>query len=271
MGHMKLSYRSKRALLVFIIFYFLVGSLLTIFQERLIYQPNGIPFVDCPYYASTTRIVYNESRFFLSGIRERPLAVIYHGNAGSACDRTYLTDLVLAAGYDFLLVEYPGYGGDSQPPTAQAIRNTVATIHTYLDGHGAKPTVIIGESLGTNPALAHSVQAQPPAVILLTPFTSIKDIARHRFWFYPTDWLVTNVHDNRPLIGAYEGTTHAIVAVNDTLIPRHLSEALLAEARNPAPLVVIPQTDHNTLFGNPLTATTLTSLLKKIATTTTPH
>ncbi|HSD21766.1 MAG TPA: hypothetical protein VLC54_17080, partial [Anaeromyxobacter sp.] len=53
-------------------------------------------------------------------------ALIVHGNAGSALDRTYYVDALAPLGLDVALLEYPGYGARPGSPTLETL--TAATL-----------------------------------------------------------------------------------------------------------------------------------------------
>ena len=59
----------------------------------------------------------------------RGTLVLFHGNAGSARDRTYYLNALEPLGVRVILAEYPGYGGrDGSPSQASLVEQPVTTL-----------------------------------------------------------------------------------------------------------------------------------------------
>jgi pimeloyl-ACP methyl ester carboxylesterase len=245
----KIDQRSKRALVVFVLFYVVFGVILTIWQERFIYLPSDAVFGDCPALATAEQIEMGAARMYVA-TGTRGVVVVYHGNAGAACDRAWYAERITAAGYGYIIVEYPGYGGDSTPPSHARTKAAVHDVITYLETQQPTTVRLIGESLGGGVAGYHATQAPTEAVLLITPFASLSDIARRVYWFYPTGWLVDNAFDNVAAFRDYPGALTIIHGTQDTLIPLASSQ-LIATARTTSTTtyVTVPGAGHNDLFS----------------------
>ena len=106
--------------------------------------------------------------------------VVFHGNAGSARDRSYYTRALGPLGYRVLLAEYPGYGARSGKPSEKAFvadaKQTIKLAHeTFGD-----PIFLWGESLGSGVVAAVASDATLPiaAIVLLTPWDSLTNLAK---------------------------------------------------------------------------------------------
>jgi len=69
-----------------------LGVYLYVKQASYIYFPDATNFQTCPFFKDAEKIVHNNTRMYYKQNGDQ-LAVIYHGNAGSACDRWYFADL----------------------------------------------------------------------------------------------------------------------------------------------------------------------------------
>jgi pimeloyl-ACP methyl ester carboxylesterase len=255
--------RNIRALLFFAGFYLCFGAYLTINQERFIYLPDDTVFGDCPMLEAAERVTHGTTRMYTkSGYRG--VVVIYHGNAGAACDRAFYTDDIVEAGFGYILVEYPGYGGDAMPPSHERTKMAVADAVAYLETITPPRTLLIGESLGGGAAGFHTTLAPPEAVLLITPFASLSDVAERIYWFYPTRWLVDDAFDNIAAFRAFAGSLTIIHGGNDTLIPAE-SSRLIADARvaGTTEYITIPHAGHNNLFLFPETEEALINFLSR--------
>lgn len=254
--------RNTRALSLFAVFYVSFGLLLSCNQERLIYQPWTKDFDDCPELLDAERISFEGTRMYFKD--NGPwIAVLYHGNAGSACDRALYAQLFEESGYSYVLPEYAGYSNDVVRPTHDVIKNDVRHVIDFLAHEGYSDVVIVGESIGTGAAAYHVSLSPPSRLMLISPFTSLTDIARRRFWFYPVSLLVRNAFDNVRLLADYRGPILVLHGDQDDIIPERLGRKLFVSLPSSEKrMVVVHGAGHNTMFAFPETFTAIRSFLR---------
>lgn len=252
--------RDQIALSIFAIFYVGFGFFLYINQERIIYRPFPQDFARCPNFAATERVTTNGTRMYVSETNE-PVVVLYHGNAGSACDRSFYANLFAQAGYGFAIVEYAGYSNDIRQTTHDLIKADVRNVITYFENEGRVIAGVVGESIGTGPATYHATIAPPAQLLLITPFTDLTALAQDRFWFYPAGWLVDNAFDNVANLEQYEGRVGIIHGTDDGVIPYRLGQELYETINSEKTLFRIEGADHNDLFSYTETTAALLSFL----------
>ncbi len=240
--------RNIQALIGLVVFYLGFGILLTVYQERFIYQPSSQDFGNCSALINAEEVTANGTRFYMSD-SGRPVVVLYHGNAGSACDRAFYSNWITAAGYDFVLVEYTGYGGDTETPTHQGIKQDVRNVIEYLASNGRDTSAVIGESIGSGPASYHASLAAPPKLLLITPFTDLHALVRGHVWFYPTGLLVDNAFAPITDLATFRGQVTIIHGTADTVVPTTLGEQLYESLMTPNKrFVAVKEANHNDLF-----------------------
>jgi fermentation-respiration switch protein FrsA (DUF1100 family) len=189
------------------------------------------------------------------------VAILYHGNAGSACDRAFFADLFTQAGYGYVIVEYEGYSNDGKTPSHDGVKRDVKNVIDFILERHLVPTVV-GVSIGTGAASHHASLLAPEKLVLISPFTDLDDVARSRFWFYPTWWMVDNAFDNVTALAAYQNPLLIIHGDSDTIIPykfgQQLYERVLTTQKS---LVTIEGAGHNNLFSYEQTYETLSTFL----------
>jgi|SRR3989344_249866 len=257
-------YRRNMLALGFFVFFLIVsGTLLSYFQERLIYFPGSQDFSACAPFRNAEKRVQDGTRFYFKNNGPR-LAIIYHGNAGSACDRDFLAYLVGLSGYSYIVPEYTGYSNDSRKPSHEAIKRDVRHIIDFLQEYGDKEVAIIGESIGTGVAAYHASLLSPDKIILLSPFTNLVEVARHHYWYYPVRLLVDNAFDNTANLAQYRGHILILQGEEDDIILPRLGEELFTSLKTTQKeFRRIPDAGHNTLFDYTQTHDAIVNFLKK--------
>jgi pimeloyl-ACP methyl ester carboxylesterase len=197
------------------------------------------------------RVTYEGTRMYVKD-GEKGMVVLYHGNAGSACDRFFYADLFTQEGYGYVLVEYAGYSNDARRPTHERVKQDVRNVVAYLETVDSEKLVVLGESIGTGAAAYHTSLVPPDAVILISPFASLKDVAQRKFWFYPAFLLADNAFDNVELLRAYRGPVSIIHGDRDRIISQQsgkkLYEQLMTDQKT---FISVEGGGHNNLWDSP--------------------
>jgi hypothetical protein len=82
-----------------------------------------------------------------------------------------------------LAIEYPGYGLYKTCPTSeQQMGEDSEILYDYLTkvmGIPESSIILFGRSIGSGPATLLASKRKPGALLLMSPFTSIKDVAKN--------------------------------------------------------------------------------------------
>jgi pimeloyl-ACP methyl ester carboxylesterase len=168
------------------------------------------------------------------------------GNAGSRLGRVPLARGLAAAGFDVLLLDYRGYGGNPGSPTEDGLAADARAAHRHLVAErGVRPDrlVLFGESLGAAVATRLARERSAAALVLRSPFASLADVGARHYPFLPVRALL---RDRFPVLETVGGVTvpvHVVAGGADEVVPVAQSRAV-AEAAG-ASYVEVPDARHN--------------------------
>jgi len=181
--------------------------------------------------------------------------IAFHGNAGFALNRAYFVEgfRALGEGWDVFLFEYPGYGARPGKPSEQSIKAAATEALELVLRHDERPPYLIGESLGSGVAahLAAQFPQQVAGLLLVTPFTSLPDVAARHFTWLPVRALLSENYDAREALGHYGGPVAFLLAGEDEVVPVELGRRLHDGYDGPSWLRVIAGAGHNSLPLHP--------------------
>ncbi len=241
--------------------YFLLLIVLGVFQRSLIYFParatepalleEATQLNAAPWRTAAGEIIGWKRSGATSAAANR--LVVFHGNAGNALDRVHYIDTFgnLEGGrlWEVYLFEYPAYGARPGKISEKSFREAGAAALTLLRAADARPIYLLGESLGGGLAcaLAHDQPDSVAGLFLVTPFSSLPDVAAHHYPFIPVRLLLHDRWDNVAALSAYQKPLAMMLAGNDTIVPIKFGERLFQAAHEPKRLWRVPGVDHNDL------------------------
>ena len=227
-----------------------MGALLYFPSRTLLESPRdaGLEFEEL---AIDTKDGERLHGWWVSTSQSRPAGhlLFFHGNAGNIGDRVLLADLLASAGFDLLLFDYRGYGRSTGKPTERG---------TYLDARAAGGAMVaradcdparvvyLGESLGAAVAAELAQSSPPRALILQSPFTSLRDVARRH---YPLPrFLIPDAYPTLRRIRSIGAPLLVLHGDGDTIVPVSHGRKLFEAASPPKHLHVFPGLGHNDLL-----------------------
>ena len=239
-------------------------------QRRLIYFPRRydrnyarmLPkgTVELTFQTSGGR----QTAFYLppqSGREGLPPAVwlFFGGNAACALDWLDWLESPPLPEPGWLLIEYPGYGlCEGKPSAKNILESTESAVdrlaeHLHVERSAFEPRLcLLGHSIGAAAALQFAARHPVRRVILISPFTSLRDMAR-RVVGWPLCNLLWDRYDNRarlselaaraprPSLAIFHGQA-------DEIVPVKMGRELAGMGRDWIAYQEIAGADHNLIL-----------------------
>jgi len=153
-------------------------------------------------------------------------------------------------GTALLVVDYPGYGGSEGRATEPALYEAAdASFAALAQRREVDPhrIYVYGRSLGSAVAV-HTAAHHPVAgLILESPFTSARDMARLHYRMFPRSLLHLRL-DNETGIRGVRCPVLVFHGTADRLVPIAMGRRVAAAAPGPVEVVPIPGSDHNQTY-----------------------
>jgi fermentation-respiration switch protein FrsA (DUF1100 family) len=175
-------------------------------EEKIIFQPDarihqtpgsvGLAFDDV-YFATDDGVRLNG--WFVPRTGATSTFLWFHGNAGNISHRVENIKLLHdQVNVNIFILDYRGYGRSEGTASEEGTyRDGAAAIELLRQRYGveANKLIIFGRSLGAAVAAEMATRVQSLAVILETPFTSVRDVARDKLPFLPIGPLLKTRYD----------------------------------------------------------------------------
>lgn len=180
-----------------------------------------------------------------------PLLVWSHGNGGNVGGREDVLLALAARGLGVLAYDYRGYGlSDGRPDEAGVLLDAEAAWDlAAADGVAPERIVCFGESLGGAVSIALATKRRCAAVVVVSTFTSLRDVARQHYGALAA--LAGNQFDSASRVGAIGVPILVAHGDQDEIVPYALGERVFALARAPKQFVRVPGRQHNDVFDSP--------------------
>ncbi|HEX9009776.1 MAG TPA: alpha/beta fold hydrolase [Holophagaceae bacterium] len=225
-------------------------------QRRMMYFPERMPEAEAIRAAARMGLApWRDREGRLLGWRRpvadpaRPRMLVVHGNAGDALGRVAYLPVLEAAGFEGVLLEYPGYGPREGHPAESVLVADGRAALRQLKAEDSGPVLLLGESLGSGVAV--QVAATDPdaaaGLLLVTPFARMTEVASHHYPLFPMRLLLRDRWDSLGAIRRYSGPVAMLLAGRDEVVGAAQGRRLAAAV--PGPLLVreVPWADHNGL------------------------
>lgn len=186
-----------------------------------------------------------------SGVANAPVAIYFHGNGESAAQNLWLAPVLNREGVDVFLAEYRGYGGNAGSPSEEGFYADAEGALAWLasQGYGPERVIVIGRSIGTGVAVEMAHRGRGRALIAVSPFTRIVDLAQRMVGPLASQF-VWDKFESIAKMPALRVPVVVIHGTEDELIPYEMGVAI-AKAAPDAKLVPIDGGSHNELPGLP--------------------
>lgn len=192
--------------------------------------------------------------FLVSYSSSKNIVIYFHGNAGNIYDRIPELIALAKTGLKVLGVGYRGYGKSTGKPSEKGIyEDGVASLKYVMETLGYSPDniFICGRSLGTVVALNISLKKKLAGIILITPMTSGKEMARSH-GFGPLAMLAGDAFNNWKKLPEIISPVLIIHGDKDEVVPWAMGQTIFEFLQVNKKMITIRGGFHNDLeFTNP--------------------
>lgn len=209
----------------------------------------GLEFEDL-YFSTRDGLLLNG--WFIRNREARSTLVWFHGNAGNISDRVEnIKMLHEKTKINIFIFDYRGYGRSA---------GRVSEEGTYLDGEaalefvrkqlGVNPgqTVLFGRSLGAAVAAEMANRFDSQALILESPFASIRDMAHILLPFLPVGPLFRTRYDVREKVRTIRTPLLVLHGDHDEVVPIQQGKLVFDAAPEPKQFFTLVGAGHNDTY-----------------------
>ncbi len=201
----------RKAIVRTVIGYGVIILVLALLQRKLMYHPMVAdqirpPIVDGhvvePIETTTEDGITLHGWYWRAVGRDvnRPVVVLFHGNAGNRTHRSYDCELFSKCGCDTVLFDYRGYGENAGNPTEDGLTLDARAIWNFTTSEldiSPNRIILFGASLGggvsVRLAAEQSAAGNPPAGLMLRcTFLSMVDAASYNYPWLPVKWVLVD-------------------------------------------------------------------------------
>lgn len=247
-------------LLIPLLLYVAVLALVFAFQTRLIF-PAGAVGGAGPLPPGAERLTFDTpGGERLAGVHfpptarsagPRTLILGFAGNAWNAeAAAAYLHQIYPQ--HDLVAFHYRGYRPSTGSPSARALVEDAALVHDHAAARIRPDRIVaVGFSIGSGAAASLAGRRPIAGLILVTPFDSLRAVARGHYPWLPVGLLFR--HELRPATWLTEAAvpTALIAAERDTIIPPPRAEALRRAVANLVFDRIVAGAGHNDIYDRP--------------------
>jgi uncharacterized protein len=149
------------------------------------------------------------------------------------------------------LMNYRGFGGSSGHPTEAGLYSDGRALYEHIAA-SHKNIIVMGRSLGTALALHLAAHTRIDGLILVTPYSSMVDLARHYYPFLPVGSLLKDRFDAVRETPGIDVPVLVVMAEHDEVIPAAISEKLVGSLQpETVQKFIIKGTFHNSIDSGP--------------------
>lgn len=180
-----------------------------------------------------------------------PVILFFHGNAGNISHRLDNIQFLLREDLQVFIFDYRGYGKSTGSPSEEGIYQDGLAAYDYLvQKEKVRPSniVLFGRSLGAAVAIEVALRRNVKSLIIESPFTSTKGMAKTMFLFYPFSPLLPANYNNLGKIPRINVPKLFIHGENDQIVPFSMGKKLFNAAKSPKYLYSIKGAGHNDTY-----------------------
>ena len=178
------------------------------------------------------------------------LLIYFGGNAEEVSG--HIQDAEAFAPWSVAAFNYRGYGLSEGDPSESALVADALVIHDHLaqrDDIDPRRIVVLGRSLGSGVAVQLAAVRPVRAVVLVSPYDSLRSLARKQYPFIPVSLLLKHPFDSLAHAPGIETPLLVVSGERDRLVPPVFSRRLHDAWAGPKRWALIADADHNDIHS----------------------
>ena len=232
-------------ILALVSFYVLLLIAVFFFQSSLLYHPSIDSHVKDQVSREPTEIekikITTKDKIDLIGwfynqdLEKFKTILFFHGNAGSLENRTYKLNHFKDLNVNFLIIAWRGFSGNKGKPNEMGLYEDARSAIKWLNTIGIKENNIIlyGESLGTGVAVEVAQNKNYAGVILESPFTSMINMGKKYYPFFPVRFLIKDKFESYKKITNISVPILIMHGKVDKIVPYDMGKKMYELANEP--------------------------------------
>ena len=232
-------------ILAFVFFYVLLLTIMFFFQSNLLYHPSVDTYLKDQVTNEPTKIekvkittvdnIDLVAWFYNKDIEKFKTILFFHGNAGSLENRTYKLNHFKDLNVNFLIIAWRGFNGNKGKPNEMGLYEDAKSAIQWLKAKNIKEKNIIlyGESLGAGVAVEIAQNKNYAGVILESPFTSMVNMAKKYYPFFPVRFLLRDKFESHKKITNISVPVLIIHGKVDKVVPYDMGKKMYELANEP--------------------------------------
>lgn len=179
------------------------------------------------------------------------LILSFAGNATNAQDLAERLRITFPE-HSIVAFHYRGYRPSTGIAGAEAMAEDAPLVFDeVVRRYRPQRVVAVGVSLGSGVAASLAARRPLAGAILVTPFDSLKNVAREIYWWLPVSLLMRHDLDSVASLAAAQVPVAIIAAERDSLVRPRRTEALRGAALDLRHDVTLEGASHNDIFLHP--------------------
>ncbi len=246
--------------LLFLMLYAIILAVIYLLQERLVFKPWKLeagyefrfegPFEEHWLKAGPEGEI--NALLFKTDKARRGVVLYLHGNRGNLQGWAEEYSLFTPLGYDFLVIDYRGFGKSTGLPSEQGIYEDAETAYLWLKERYPEDSIVVyGRSLGSAAASWLGMRHHPRLLALETPYDNIPNVIRAQAGLALPSCLFRLHFRNDHYLKSQNAPVYVFAGTQDQLVPFRLSLRLRPLLPSPAHFIVIRQGEHHNLSAFP--------------------
>lgn len=171
--------------------------------------------------------------------------LFFHGNGGTAIDRTYFFEPIKDLPFNIVLVEYPGYHGAPGSPSQASLLAQSLRVFSHYRANSPLPFILYGESMGTSVSTYLASKRRIRGLILQSPFASIAALAADTYPKFMIDLILKHPMPTKDWAKSVDVPVLVLHGSNDQVVPiDHGKDLFQAFSTSKKEFVEIAEASH---------------------------